>query len=81
MDGLLSQEEMLVRMERDHGRACKLAELTVYLTFRELVDQFGPACEDYEPLCVCCRAHLQWQTTGKVTFKIGRDAALGVLDE
>lgn len=77
---LQSQEQMLRGMFQKHGTNANWAEVRVYITYRELVGQFGPPCEDYDPLCFCCRAHLEWQTEGKVTFKITRDDALEIIN-
>jgi hypothetical protein len=53
----------------------------VYLTATEVTEFFGKRCDDYEPLCACCKAWIEWQETGMVTFTIGRKLALYALRE
>ena len=71
----------VARLEREYGNLYRLATLKVYLTKTELPEFFGERCPDYEPLCSCCKAWIEWQETGMVTFTIGRKLALFALRE
>jgi len=40
----------------------------------------GQACEDYDPLCACCRAWVEWNTNEKkVTIGLERDKIIDLL--
>jgi hypothetical protein len=71
----------VARLERNYGNRYRLATLKVYLTETEVTEFFGEPCKDYEPLCVCCKAWIEWRETGMVTFTIGRTLALHALRE
>lgn len=65
--------ENLQYMKERYGTSSNWGEAKLYLTHDEVKDYFGEECEEYHPLCGCCKAWLEWQTTGKVTILFERE--------
>jgi len=75
------QQQCLDNMRSRYGTQTNWADVEVYMTAHEVEAYFGPRCEDYEPLCGCCDAWLQWQRTGKVKITITREEALKAIKD
>jgi hypothetical protein len=49
------------------------------MTAYEVEKHFGKMCKEYEPLCGCCAAWLEWNRTGRVTLTVEREDVLKVI--
>jgi hypothetical protein len=67
------------QLQNRYGNQHLHANVEAYLTSDDVREFFGPRCSDYEPLCACCKAWIQWNETGKVTFTVGRTLALKLI--
>lgn len=76
---LASQKQLLNNMRERYGFQTNWATANVYLTAREVEAYFGKRCKEYEPLCGCCEAWLEWNKTGKVTLTLERDEVLKLM--
>jgi hypothetical protein len=74
-----TQNQCIKNMRSRYGTESDYVNAEVYMTGPEVEEAFGPMCERYEPLCSCCRAWVQWNTTGKVTVTLCRDEVLEIL--
>jgi hypothetical protein len=73
------QENQLKILTENFGKKINYVDIEIYATHNELEDIFGPECERFDPLCICCSAHLQWQKTNKITVTLERDKILSML--
>jgi hypothetical protein len=78
---LATQEQLVASMRQRYGTQTDWATATVYLTAREVEQYYGKRCKEYEPLCGCCEAWLEWNRTGKVTLMLGRDEVLSLMNK
>ena len=67
------------QLQNRYGNQHLFATVEAYLTSEEVSEFYGPRCSDYEPLCACCKAWIQWSETGKVTFAVSRKLALQLI--
>lgn len=74
-----NQEASLKIMRERYGTQTNWVSAEIYLTSHEMEEVFGPRCEEYEPLCACCSAWLQWNRTGKATVELERDEVLKLI--
>jgi hypothetical protein len=75
------QEEMLAGMRERYGSQTNCVTAKVYLTAIEVEAYYGKRCKEYEPLCGCCEAWIEWNKTGKVTLMLSRDEVLGLMNK
>ena len=79
---LLSQQDQLENLKLQYGLSLNFVEVTIPLTFNEMVDIWGERCDEYEHGCSLCRVWHQWQTNNhKVTVVISRDAVIKAAKE
>lgn len=78
--GLLwDQKKCLDDMLTRYGTQSNWVEANVHMTYHEVVEYYGPQCEEFESLCACCRAWLQWNQNGTVPVTMERNEVLKVL--
>jgi hypothetical protein len=71
----LTQETQLENLKAHYGFSLNFVEVTIPLTFNEMLDIWGENCEEYEHSCSLCRAWHQWQSNNhKVTVVVSRDS-------
>ena len=64
-----------------YGTNANWVDVTLPMTYDEMNEHFGPMCEDFEPLCVCCRAWVQWHTSEqRVTVSLEREAIIKAMN-
>ena len=66
-------DENLKQMISRYGTNSMWGEAELYLTYDEVEKYYGKECEEYEPLCGCCKAWVEWQQKGKVTVMFERE--------
>lgn len=66
-------------MRRRYGSETRWAQVNLYMTAYEVEKHFGKMCKEYEPLCGCCAAWLEWNRTGRVTLTVEREDVLKVI--
>lgn len=75
-----SQEDQLKNLRDYLGSSMDYVDIVLPMTYSEVENYFGPQCEDYEPLCACCCAWIEWQKTKKVTVSINREKIIELLE-
>ena len=77
----MNYEQQLQDLETRFGTSANIVYVTLHMTYHEVEQNFGPQCEDYEPLCGCCRAWVEWHTNHqhKVTVSIDRKDIIKLL--
>jgi hypothetical protein len=74
---LLTQETQLENLKAHYGFSLNFVEVTIPLTFNEMIDIWGENCEEYEHSCSLCRAWHEWNTNNhKVTVVVSRDSII-----
>ena len=72
---LLNQQEQLENLKAHYGFSLNFVEVTIPLTFNEMLDIWGENCDKYEHSCSLCRAWHEWNTNyHKVTVVVSRDS-------
>ena len=72
---LLNQQEQLENLKAHYGFSLNFVEVTIPLTFNEMLDIWGENCDEYEHSCSLCRAWHEWNTNyHKVTVVVSRDS-------
>jgi hypothetical protein len=74
------QKKCLEAMLAQRGTQANWVHANVHMTAHEVEAYFGPMCKDYEPLCSCCQAWVQWNQNGTVPVMMERDEVLKVLE-
>jgi len=79
---MMNPEQQLQDLETRFGTSANIVYVTLHMTHYEVEQYFGPQCEDYEPLCGCCRAWIEWHTNHqhKVTVSIDRKDIIKLLN-
>jgi hypothetical protein len=73
----LTQETQLENLKLQYGLSLNFVEVTIPLTFNEMIDIWGENCDEYEHGCSLCRAWHQWNTNNhKVTVVVSRDSII-----
>ena len=73
-----AQKETLIGR---YGTNANWVDVTLPMTYDEMNEHFGSMCEDFEPLCVCCRAWVQWHTSEqRVTVSLEREAIIKAMN-
>jgi len=68
----LTQETQLENLKL---LSLNFVEVTIPLTFNEMIDIWGENCDEYEHGCSLCRAWHEWNTNNhKVTVVVSRDS-------
>jgi len=71
---LLSQQDQLANLKLQYGLSLDFVEVTVPLTYNEMIEIWGENCVEYEHGCSLCRAWHEWNTNNhKVTVVVSRD--------
>ena len=71
----LTQETQLENLKAHYGFSLNFVEVTIPLTFNEMLDIWGENCDEYEHSCSLCRAWHEWNTNyHKVTVVVSRDS-------
>jgi hypothetical protein len=71
----LTQETQLENLKAHYGFSLNFVEVTIPLTFNEMLDIWGENCDEYEHGCALCRAWHEWNTNyRKVTVVVSRDS-------
>jgi hypothetical protein len=79
---MMNAAQQKVALKKRHGSSVNWVDVTLPLTYDEVLAHFGPQCEDYEPMCGCCRAWVQWHTSEqRVTVSVERDAILKAMGD
>lgn len=79
---LLTQETQLENLKAHYGFSLNFVEVTIPLTFNEMIDIWGENCAEYEHGCALCRAWHEWNTNNhKVTVVVSRDAIIKAAKE
>ena len=73
-----SPEDQKKRMIERFGTDCLWVDVSLHLTYQEMLDYFGPECDEYEPLCTCCSEWKSWHKTGTATIMFERDKLLEI---
>jgi len=74
---LLSQQDQLTNLKLQYGLSLNFVEVTIPLTFNEMIDIWGENCDEYEHGCSLCRAWHEWNTNNhKVTVVVSRDSII-----
>lgn len=74
-----TQEQQLVWLKNKFGTSMNDVDVTIPMTYSEVESFFGPQCDEYEPLCGCCSAWMEWSKTNKVTVSINRQQVIDLL--
>lgn len=69
----LSLKEQEKAMISRYGHSAKWVDVQMHLTHQEMLDYFGPQCEEFEPLCANCTNWVMWHKTGKAEVMFERD--------
>jgi hypothetical protein len=73
----LTQQEQLENLKTYYGNSLYWAEVTIPITYNEMLEIWGEKCDSYEHECSLCRAWEQWQTqNNKVTVIIPRSEVI-----
>jgi hypothetical protein len=68
-------------LKEKYGTSMNWVDVTLPMTYHEMEEHFGPMCEEFEPLCACCRAWVQWHTSEqRVTVSLERNAVLKIMN-
>ena len=74
---LLSQQDQLANLKLQYGLSLDFVEVTVPLTYNEMLEIWGENCQEYEHGCSLCRAWHEWNTNNhKVTLVVSRDSVI-----
>jgi hypothetical protein len=73
---VMTPAEQRESMIKRFGTDCLWVDVTLHLTYQEMLDTFGPECDDYEPLCICCSEWKSWHKTGTATISFEREELL-----
>ena len=74
---LLSQQDQLTNLKLQYGLNLNFVEVTIPLTFNEMLEIWGENCDEYEHGCSLCRAWHEWNTNNhKVTIVVSRDSII-----
>jgi hypothetical protein len=77
-----TQETQLENLKAYYGLSLNFAEVTIPLTFNEMLDIWGECCNEYEHGCSLCRAWHEWNTNNhKVTVVVSRDSIVKAAKE
>jgi len=76
-----TKEQQTKFLKKRFGTNVNYVEATVPMAAFEVEEIFGKMCEEYEPLCGCCSAWLEWNKTGKVTVTLERNEIIKWLTE
>lgn len=60
-------------MLKKYGTSSNWVDVSMHLTYQEMIDYFGPQCEEYEPTCPNCENWVSWQKTGKAVIIFERE--------
>lgn len=77
----MSPEEQLKSLKETFGTNMNYVDVVIPVTYSEVEQYYGKQCEEYEPLCACCNAWLEWQKSKKVTFTFSREELLNLLSK
>lgn len=77
---LMKTKEQLEALKKRFGTNGEYVEVTLPMTFSEVEKYFGKQCDDYEPLCGCCAAWIEWHKTNKATVVLERRDIIKLLD-
>jgi hypothetical protein len=73
----LTQEDQLENLKAYYGNDLYWAEVTMPLTYNEMLEIWGEKCDSYEHDCALCRAWHQWNTNhNQVTMIIPRSEVI-----
>lgn len=79
---LLTQQEQLENLKAHYGFSLNFVEVTIPLTFNEMLEIWGENCDEYEHGCSLCRAWHEWNTNNhKVTVVVSRDSIVKAAKE
>lgn len=70
---IMGAEEQKKQMISRYGTSCKWVDVSIHLTYQEMIDYFGPQCEEFEPLCANCSNWVSWHKTGKAEIMFERE--------
>lgn len=76
----MNNKEQLEALKKRFGTNGEYVEVTLPMTFSEVEKYFGKQCDDYEPLCGCCAAWIEWHKTNKATVVLERRDIIKLLD-
>lgn len=77
---MVGSKKQLEALKAKYGHSINHVDVTLPMTYNEVLSYFGPPCEEYEPLCGCCRAWVEWQTSGqRVTITLERDEVIKMI--
>jgi len=76
----LNNKEQLEALKKRFGTSGEYVEVTLPMTFSEVEKFFGKQCDDYEPMCGCCAAWIEWHKTNKATVVLERRDIIKLLD-
>jgi hypothetical protein len=78
----LTQETQLENLKAHYGFSLNFVEVTVPLTYNEMIEIWGENCDEYEHGCSLCRAWHEWNTNNhKVTVVVSRDSIIKAAKE
>lgn len=77
----LSPQEQYEYMITRWGTSAKWGDARVHLTYDEMIEYFGEACEEFNPYCGNCKGWLEWNGTGQATVSFERDKFVKLLLE
>jgi len=73
----LIQQDQLENLKKYYGFSLNFVEVTVPLTYNEMLEIWGENCQEYEHSCSLCRAWHEWNTNNhKVTLVVSRDSVI-----
>jgi hypothetical protein len=73
----LTQKDQLENLKLQYGLSLNFVEVTIPLTFNEMLEIWGEKCDSYEHDCALCRAWHQWNTNhNQVTIIIPRSEVI-----
>lgn len=76
-NAVLTQQEQLENLKLQYGLSLNFVEVTIPLTFNEMLEIWGENCDEYEHGCSLCRAWHEWNTNNhKVTVVVSRDSII-----
>jgi len=79
---LLTQKEQLENLKTYYGNSLYCTEVTIPLTYNEMLEIWGENCDEYEHGCSLCRAWHEWNTNNnKVTLVVSRDSIIKAAKE
>lgn len=78
---IMNPKDQKKHMLKRYGTSCNWVDVSLHLTYQEMIDYFGPQCEDFEPLCPSCSNWLSWHKTGKAEIVFERDELIKSLKD